>query len=190
MPRRPTTDCCCDFAFPNTENDDHKFLQEIASYAIRDVPVITDGNVQIDTRRIYMTGHSNGCMVSLSVSMLYNFTTAVACFSGALLTPNPENYKPLPFWFVHGADDDMLPYDGVSFTEKRASVKATHKFLSDLNQCEKFSHKEILNGTASIDNSTLCKNEASVELMTLNDVGKNKFDKLFIFDTLVEVQGD
>jgi len=184
--RRPTTNCCCGGSLPNTDNDDSKFLKEIAVYVVRDVPIATNGNVQIDKRRIYMTGHSNGCMVSLSVAMQHNFTTAIACFAGALLAPNLDNYKPLPIWMVHGEDDRMIPYDGMFLIEKYPSIEATHKYLSELNQCKTYQRKEFLfNSTDSLgysDVSTSCKNEASVEIITLNGVDHFPFSRIDLND--------
>lgn len=78
---------------------DDLFLRTIASYLVQDVPVATDGRVTIDTKRLYWSGHSNGCMMAQAMAMLHSdLVAAVACHSGALLTPPASDYQPRPQW--------------------------------------------------------------------------------------------
>jgi hypothetical protein len=60
-----TGDCCCNFNQPNPAEasvfDDMTFLRNVAAVAVDAVAEQSNGAVTIDTKRIYIGGHSNGC---------------------------------------------------------------------------------------------------------------------------------
>lgn len=178
-----TNTCCCSKNVPvinalpvePEETQDLAFLRSIASYVVRDVPLVTNGSVTIDTKRIYMAGHSNGCMASFGMAMEHSdLVAAVCCHAGALLTPPSENYSPTPTWFVHGTDDKTIPYYG-------ATIEIP--FLGDLfypPQQDAFEHLRKLNGCSTVANTTIddgfvlttgdCDDEANVEFLSLSNV--------------------
>lgn len=174
-PNGKTFSCCCsqgNVTIPSNQTEDLSFLRSIASHIVRDVPEITNDRVTIDTRRIYMSGHSNGCMTSLGMAMKHSdLVAAVCCNAGSLLTFPAENYIPTPTWFSHGKLDKMQPYDGFEFhLEGRANYvmpgpQAEFNYLSILNGCASTNITVIDGG--NIQRAWDCVNDANVELMAL-----------------------
>ena len=79
----------------------------------------------VDTTRIYVTGHSYGCVMAQRVlAKASDLVAAVACFSGALtlandlgvfpLTELSSEYTPRPLMAIHGNTDTVVPYDSAS----------------------------------------------------------------------------
>jgi poly(3-hydroxybutyrate) depolymerase len=69
----------------------------------------SNGVATMDAKRIYMAGHANGCMGALGMGVTYSdVVAAVCCHSGALLTPIPETYHPIPTWIVYGKLDHVV----------------------------------------------------------------------------------
>ena len=75
----------------------------------------------VDTTRVYVTGHSAGCIMAQRVlAQASDLVAAVACFSGmhALaddlgvfpLTKLSSEYTPRPLMIIHGTVDQTLPY--------------------------------------------------------------------------------
>jgi len=107
-----TADCCC-IKKPGkkaVKPNDPLFLRNVIdsvvqSFSNGDYTMDDNTNISIDRSRVYMAGHSNGCMASLSMAALYSdVVAAVCCHSGSLLTPFPSKYTddPVPVWKVHG----------------------------------------------------------------------------------------
>jgi len=74
----------------------------------------------IDASRIYSTGFSNGGFMSfLLACQLSERIAAIASVSGSM---TPETYadcssqRPTPILQIHGTSDDVIPYDGLSYT--------------------------------------------------------------------------
>ena len=96
--------------------DDPSFLRQVAALTVRDVPLKTSNEATIDTRRIYMAGHSNGCMAAIATATLHSdMVAAVGCHAGTALAAFPDSYKPTPMWLVHGMEDDTVSFDGDDF---------------------------------------------------------------------------
>ena len=80
----------------------------------------------VDTTRIYVTGHSYGCVMAQRVlAEASDLFAAGACFSGALnladdlgvypLTTLSSEYTPRPLMIIHGTYDATLPYGPYDF---------------------------------------------------------------------------
>lgn len=188
-PELSTRQCCCISCYTAAlgmglilDEDivqDDLFLRTVASYLVQDVPLATDGRVTIDTKRLYFSGHSNGCMMAQAMAMLHSdLVAAVCCHAGALLTPPASDYQPTPQWVVHGKKDDFVEYDGaLLYSEIGVNMKFIPQqerfdYLSELNGCTSY-ESETLSGfedEGSVQRATNCTNNATVELVTLNDV--------------------
>jgi len=140
--------------------------------------------LSVDADRVYMTGHSNGCVAGLSTAALYSDTVAaVCCHAGALATPFAIDYAPVPIWLVHGKLDDTFPYDGLVAADIQGigligswSIPQVQDYLSAKNGCEGNSVEPLLDiTTGAVIGSTYrgfgCDDNASVEVVTLNDSG-------------------
>ena len=73
---------------PSNNADDVGFLREVVAQVAAAHPV--------DTTRVYVTGHSSGCMMAQRVlAQASDLVAAVACFSGALALANDLGVFPL-----------------------------------------------------------------------------------------------
>lgn len=170
--------CCCFYESKHVSSDftqDTTFLRAVADRAIHDVPDETFGAVSIDTDRIYMSGHSIGCISSFAMAAEHSdLVAAVACFSGVAQTPFATDYQPTPTWAVHGTLDTLVPYDG-----KRRALSAleTQQKFAEMNGCTTSTAIAIDNGgnpgTRYISDD--CVNDATVELLSLQDVGHHTY---------------
>jgi len=176
-PDRETTPCCCynpvDPTIPVTEDEtqDLAFLRSIASHVVLDVPKRTRGRVTINTKRIYMAGHSNGCVASLSMAMKHSdLVAAVCCHSGILISEPSDDYIPTPIWFVHGILDDTIPYYG----GENPGAQDAYDYLFSRNGCQNTTLTLLLEeGDSQLANG--CTNNASVELVSLVGAGHQPY---------------
>lgn len=95
-------------------------------------------NYNIDEKRIYSTGMSNGGFMSfLLACQLSEKIAAVASVTGSM-TPqtysacNPQH--PMPVMQIHGTDDSVVPYTGnILWTH---SIDETVQYWIDFNNCD------------------------------------------------------
>lgn len=169
------------------ERNDVEFIRYIVSHVVKNVPEKTKNNnknqVTIDTKRIYLTGHSNGCILAYAVTLKYpDLIAAMACFAGVLITPPSDTYQyqPTPIWMVHGKQDDVIPYKGRNNEEDEdrffISQQQIYEYFSTLNGCNQTSDitfllEEEVGEDGFYQKSTQCINNATVEFLTLNNTG-------------------
>ncbi|MBX9677628.1 MAG: dienelactone hydrolase family protein [Gemmataceae bacterium] len=94
-------------AFPGRFNrsDDIGFLDKL----LDDVESIAN----VDTKRIYVTGMSNGGMMSYRVGAeLSHRVAAIAPVAGTLALAKWEPKHPMPVLHFHGTEDNLVPYKG------------------------------------------------------------------------------
>lgn len=94
-------------AFPGRFNrsDDIGFLDKL----LDDVESIAN----VDTKRIYVTGMSNGGMMSYRVGAeLSHRVAAIAPVAGTLVLAKWEPKHPMPVLHFHGTEDNLVPYKG------------------------------------------------------------------------------
>jgi len=153
--------------------------------------ITTTAKVTIDRSRVYMSGHSNGCMTSLTMAALYSDSVAaVCCHAGSLITPFPASasttgtYIPVPVWMVHGMQDTVIPYEGTTLVDMAPfgsigfwSTQDLVKYIAKKNEChnqEEYSDEEddtTGNSTTFFYTSNNCTNNATVELVMMSAVG-------------------
>eukprot|EP00567_Pseudictyota_dubia_P018662 CAMPEP_0197433212 /NCGR_PEP_ID=MMETSP1175-20131217/1138_1 /TAXON_ID=1003142 /ORGANISM="Triceratium dubium, Strain CCMP147" /LENGTH=388 /DNA_ID=CAMNT_0042961523 /DNA_START=109 /DNA_END=1275 /DNA_ORIENTATION=+ len=109
--------CCCfkDFARVD-EADDVVFLRKLVD------DTVAKSEVPIDTDRIYMAGHSNGCMMAQRMGAeVSDMVAAVCCHAGVQVAYGTAENFPTVYngstsvLTVHGDADDTVPYDGGGF---------------------------------------------------------------------------
>ena len=168
-PIKNASPCCCrnaDVQVNADETQDLNFLRAIGKQVVRDVPQNSNGTVTIDTKRIYMAGHSNGCMLAMAMAMKHSdFVAAVCCHIGSIRTNPGIDYSPTPIWFAHGEEDEVVPYEG---NDLFPGAQATFNHLSTINGCNStninaFSQDE--GGT--VQTASGCENNATIEFMTV-----------------------
>ena len=102
---------CCGFAYEN-QIDDVGFVSALIDRLIAEDDV--------DPTRIYVTGHSNGAMMTYRLGCeLADKIAAIAPVAGALNTDSCQPSRPLPVLMIHGADDDHVPLNGATFSPAR-----------------------------------------------------------------------
>lgn len=88
---------------PPADIDDIGFMLQVMSNVrelVRDEYALT-----VDTQRIYLAGHSNGCMLSQAMAALTHVPAAVCCVASSLFPPAADTYQPTPVQVVYGSLD-------------------------------------------------------------------------------------
>ena len=126
-------------------------------------------NFNIDERRIYATGYSNGGFMAYKLAcQLSHRIAAVASVSGVLsestLVECDPN-RPIPILQIHGTSDGYVSIDG---SEGWHSVEETLDFWLQENSCTDMEH-EVLEDINTSDESTVerfrysnCGNESTI----------------------------
>ena len=183
------------------EDDEDKKEAASVDNAAEDAPLIgtntTTSTIQIDRARVYMAGHSNGCMTSLTMAALYSEEiAAVCCHAGALVTPIPAaSYSAVPVWMAHGMLDSTAMYKGASLLDMGPfgnfgtwSTVDAMNYIADQNECNTEVHDDELYedekdgavGVGKVYKRTNCTNTADVELVALYDVGHFPYNAAII----------
>lgn len=95
---------CCGFAM-TSETDDVAFIEAVIDDVSR--------SHRIDPRRIYVTGLSNGGMLSHRIGIaLAPRVAAIAVVSGAMFGGEAKPESPVSVLIMHGERDDIVPFNG------------------------------------------------------------------------------
>lgn len=108
IPNGPeTSPCCCgDTDTPLSPQLDLIFLYEV----IQTVVLSSDS---VDPKRIYMTGHSNGCFAALAFVRTHSdVIAALSCTAAPAITPFASDYIATPQLSIRGELDTEVPYAG------------------------------------------------------------------------------
>ncbi len=110
---------------------------EAASRGVDDVAfvaaVIDDvaRRTAVDPRRIYVTGFSNGGMLTHRVAIaLGDRIAAAAVVSGAMFGNEPRAVAPVPMLVIHGERDDVVPFAGGTSPKGFVGRMQTRPFLA------------------------------------------------------------
>jgi poly(3-hydroxybutyrate) depolymerase len=194
--------CCCvnstggdffDPAFrtdPEYTSQDPAFLRSIAAYVPSYVAEETNRAVTINTKRIYMTGWSTGCLASHTMAALHSeVVAAVCCFSAASVTPfATDTVSPVPKWTAKGRLDSVFPFagDGLTLLGGGVTLGFYPSQLGDFDRASEFNgcQSEIIL-TPLVDDSgetigtimtrTDCTNGADVTLVVFDDAGHGTY---------------
>ncbi len=196
-----TIPCCCESDKDETEMirrpgsgpDDALFLKMAID------KVLEDSSVAIDSNRVYMTGHSNGCIMSLSMAAQYSDSiAAVCCHAGALTTPFADDYSQVPIWMVHGMEDRVIKYEGESQDTVFGkfgvwSMDQTIDYLAKENGCDTEATESDLtddedNVIGKVVQKTGCK--ADVELVALFESGHFPYEIPTLFQGMLAGSGE
>ncbi|CAJ1952254.1 unnamed protein product [Cylindrotheca closterium] len=170
--------CCCLKGAIPVVTDPSDFLRQVAAVVVRDIPEQTSNSTSIDSKRIYMAGHSNGCMASVSMAAMHSdVVAAVGCHSGTATTLFPEAYNATPMAFIHGTSDPTVPYEGGAF---EFGAQEYLSIISQTNGCTSSTETrtEGFEGTSNSFTeyrSSNCTNNADVTLYALDNVGHQPF---------------
>ncbi|MBN3038700.1 MAG: polyhydroxybutyrate depolymerase [Candidatus Omnitrophica bacterium] len=157
---------CCGYAMDN-DVDDVNFMRLLIEKMEREY--------NIDNKRIYFTGISNGAMMSYKIACeLSDKIAAIAPVAGALNCPCSPDH-PVSVIIFHGAEDRHVPYNGgigEKAKEKRIDRPVSYAvdFWLKNNNCISTSKKEE---SGSIIHETYggCEAGSAVELYTIKGQG-------------------
>lgn len=162
---------CCAYAY-SEQVDDVEFISAMIDQLIADYPV--------DPARIYVTGHSNGGMMTYRIGCeLADKVAAIAPYAGALNTGSCTPSQPLPVLDVHGEDDTHVPVAGGVTPNRGLGVDNTRvdKPLSfamqtwaEINDCNPTPLVEA-SAAAAVTTYTGCSGGAEVESMVIHGWG-------------------
>jgi polyhydroxybutyrate depolymerase len=99
-----------------------------------------EGCLNVDRKRVYATGMSNGGMMSYRVaSEMSDRIAAIAPVSGTIAIDNYHPRRPVPVIHFHGTDDKLVPFTGPQNDAEKAfffkSVPDTIRILVGCNSC-------------------------------------------------------
>ncbi|MFO0890084.1 MAG: PHB depolymerase family esterase [Isosphaeraceae bacterium] len=119
--------------FSGSKADDVGFISQV----IDDLQAVAG----IDTRRVYVTGYSNGAMMAYRVaSDLSDRVAAIAPVAGTMVFPEIRASRPVPVIHFHGTDDGWVPFWGPnSGTPSFLSFFSVPESISrwiEFNECE------------------------------------------------------
>mmetsp|Transcript_19186 Transcript_19186/g.31844 ORF Transcript_19186/g.31844 Transcript_19186/m.31844 type:complete len:378 (-) Transcript_19186:84-1217(-) len=171
-----TTDCCCtknNRRIASTETQDmvvvHRMVKDI--YFEKRVEGLSNGTASVDATRIYMSGHSNGCLGALGMGAFFSdMVASVCCHAAGAFTGFPPHYSAVPTWIAQGIKDDRIWYQ---FARETYNTYGWH------HQCQNETSVGIDNGTAVEYTHYNCTNDANVTLLLLNESGHIPFAKGF-----------
>jgi polyhydroxybutyrate depolymerase len=106
---------------PNAHANEVAFLRHIIDSA--------EKNYNVDPKRIYMGGLSNGGMMSFrAAGELSDKLAAIAIVSGAMSGVEPPLKQPLSVLNMHGTDDEIIPYEGLKNVPATLNAVGLPKF--------------------------------------------------------------
>ena len=123
------TNACCDFA---KSNDDSTYLRNFILWAI--------AKYNIDRKRIYVTGLSNGGFMSYRMAMDHaDLVTAIVPFAGVGFKAWPNQPKnPLSVLHIHGTKDNVIRWSGGRIlTASYPGAKENFEKWRKFNKCDK-----------------------------------------------------
>lgn len=174
-----TNDCCCykdNRRLASTDTQDltaiHRMVQDIVfQKRVEALSVNNTSIASVDTTRIYMSGHSNGCLGSLGMGSFFSdMVASVCCHSSGGFSKFPPNYEPIPTWIAQGMKDDAIWFQ---------FARETYNTYGWYHQCMNETSTGVDNGTAVEYTHYNCTNDANVTLLLLNESGHIPFSNGF-----------
>jgi len=173
---------CCGYAL-DKDIDDVGFIRALIEKL--------QNNFNIDLKRIYVTGHSNGGMMAYRIGAeLSDIIAAIAPVAGTIggketekskLYMIPEPIYPVSVIALHGLLDEHVPYNGgqgnnSSGSRIDLSVNESISFWVEHNECNINPNRNISDsGNIVIDYYLNGENESEVALVTVIDGGHGWF---------------
>lgn len=154
---------CCNFN--DVAVDDVAYIKSLIDEASQ--------KVSIDSKRIYLVGHSNGHFMSYQFACSTDgIVAAIAGLAGA--TNQSCDGKPTNVLHIHGTADQTILYDGGElFSNRYPSVDETLKQWADINSCSDSSEVDFDLMQSMVGNETTNRiytcSKADLELWRIND---------------------
>ncbi len=140
---------------------------------MRDLIAFVDGEYDLDPKRVYATGLSNGGgMANRLGCELADLIAAIAPDSGAYNFWNDcDPSRPVPVLAFHGLDDNVVPYDGGAPLFMEPPIQDWASAWAARNGCSASPTESSLEGGVTVQTWSGCRENADVILYTLADHG-------------------
>ena len=159
---------CCDDAVANNIND-VKFISELVDKLISEY--------KINPRKVYVTGHSNGGMLSYRLACeLSHKIAAIAPNATTMVVSQPcSPGRPVPILHMHSALDQNVPYrggvgSGVS-KHYNPPIDSVLNVWQSKNQCVQAANVIVDNSNYKLTKWFDCRNNVSVHYYLTKDGG-------------------
>ncbi len=173
---------CCGPAYDNNI-DDVGFIEQMLEKI--------ENDFNIDTKRIFATGMSNGAIISYRLACeMSDKIAAIAPVASIGHYKNCQPTRQVPILHIHGLDDPCAPYDGCSncvscvvsylsrlgiTTKKRVSsaisVPDYLNMWKKINNCSNETEIVYVNKDANCVMYKKCANNADIELCSVKNMG-------------------
>ena len=152
---------CCGAALEE-DVDDEGFLLAL-------IDTLLASNPELDSRRVYFSGHSNGCIMSNTMALKHSHVVAaMGCFSGYSTVSPPGDYRPMHSIIPQGTADPLISYRLVeNYVEGGGLI--TKSSLKEMNQCAATPETRDYGGGNKVDTYS-CISGVQVALVTLDGV--------------------
>ncbi len=123
------TEQCC--ATNNKDVDDSRYLQDL----VQEVK----SKYQVDPRRVYVYGHSNGGFMAYRLACDTNglFAGVVSLAGSEFADPNDcKTSTPISILQIHGTDDTLVPFDAEAQGLKYPGAQQIVARWAERNQCQ------------------------------------------------------
>lgn len=139
----------------------------------------------IDAKRVYLSGWSNGCTLAQKVtSEASDYIAAMSCMAHYLDDEVDSSYSPVPIMEIHGIQDPWVMYGSqygnsilfdLSLNGDEGALQNLQKW-ADVNGCVG-TNPEVLDmfEDYSVIGYTECENDVETVLVTLNLAGHNPY---------------
>ncbi len=153
---------CCGYALQNNV-DEPAFVRAITT----DIETL----VNVDVRRTYAAGFSNGALLSYRLACTMSDTFAAVAPAGGVLMYSPcEPSQPVSVMHVHGMTDNIVPFDGGGSGIQFPPVKDSLTTWTKLDGCSGAEQVEK-DGLLTHTTYGTCAPGISVQLYTVDRVG-------------------
>ena len=161
--------CCKEGADVNI--DDVGFISKVIDQAKKDF--------NVDERKIYVTGISNGGIMSYTLAC--NLAEKIAAIAPVAPSGTPDvcnPSRPVPVMHIHGTADTIAPYNGGAggeiFGAKPRQIQSAATVVSrwrQINGCSSAIQNSYQKGNASCVTNNECSNGSEVALCTIEGMG-------------------
>ncbi|HMM81151.1 MAG TPA: PHB depolymerase family esterase [Pyrinomonadaceae bacterium] len=158
---------CCAFTMRNNV-DDAAFISKLIDSLVAEYGV--------DRSRVYLTGFSNGAMISSYLAAkLSDKIAAAAPVSGSIFASSPRPAGKVAILLIHGTSDTAVPYDGgmsqraqiePAQSEPYKSVKDGAAYWSKNSGCRSVPEKSV-KGNITTEKYVGCAPQSDVEVILI-----------------------
>ncbi|GGI15766.1 alpha/beta hydrolase family esterase [Oxalicibacterium faecigallinarum] len=153
---------CCGEAM-SSHHEDVAFVADV----VADVKRIA----AVDPSRIYVTGMSNGGMLTHRVAIaLSDQLAGAAVVAGAMFGDEPSPRSPVPILIMHGMADSIVAFEG-GMSPKRLVARAQSKPFKPVQYSVEFWRRAngcgsapavVINDDVTVESNTSCRDNSSV----------------------------